>query len=192
MSGSMIWVRGRYVYQDDFTAEVETWRFLKRCKQEGRITAGEFMDIARQIDVANRSAPGEVLRYDDFVRMACEETGWPEDDVRRCLALHLKDSELTPAHVEVYINYPARTQRELSKLLGLNLNTVFRMLKQVRGAWSNCLRFDVVTLSGVPCLNRMESLSASNRNDEEYNRSDEIDTVPICGGFSDIPYDGED
>jgi hypothetical protein len=192
MFARQVWIHGRRVYWDDFIAELSTRRFLEGCERDGRLTADERAGVALGKPTTGHTKPDYLIRYADFVRVICEDMGWPEEDVRRCLALRLEEENLLSQHVEFYLNYPAWTIPELAEAFGVTVQSVVLGLRRVRKTWP-ALRLDGTKGYGVQHLGRMLGFYGKRQRDgEEFNRLDHAEVTAICGGFSEEPYNAND
>lgn len=95
--------------------------------------------------------------FANFIDLCCEQVPLPEEDVRRTLALHLEAAGITERDVELYINYPELTERELAIAFGLSESAIVRTLARVRKAWPSLLNDPTVGQHGSPSLSKMLS-----------------------------------
>jgi len=160
-------------HPEDRAADRVTEAFLRQCRKEGRITDRELAEISLDRGGIGCSKPTTVLRIESFIARIHEETGLPEPDIHRILALHLKSVHLTVRHLELYLNYPAWTEQELADLFGITQDGVSDALAAVRRAWPG-LRFDVSHEGdyGVPALENMKRI-------EHYDCSGRLDSEKV-------------
>ena len=102
--------------------------------------------------------------YNDFVQLCCDEFYWPEEDVRRVLAAHLAEAHVTEQDVEIYLNYPEYTEKELAVMFGMRQQNVSNRLTRVRRAWPSLMLHDPVMdgKRGSPELRHMLRIEFSN------------------------------
>lgn len=160
----------QHQHPEDRAAERMTKAFLKKCHKDGRITGKELTEISMDRGGVGCAKPDRLIRYHDFVIRVAAETGFPEDDVLRCLELHLHSTRLTARGVELYLNYPAWSQAELADVFQMPQQQVAKALAAVRRAWPG-LRFDSPDEGkyGVPALENMKRI-------EHYDCSDRLDS----------------
>lgn len=115
-----------------------------------------------------------MYRYCDFVRLCGEEIGWPDEEMRRCLQLHLAQAHITEHHIEIYLNYPELTEEELAAAFGLSASAVRRALARVRKAWPSLLCDPSVNQHGSPALHHMLRIETSAGSDDRLNDLDVI------------------
>jgi len=107
--------------------------------------------------------------FSDFVDVCCKQIPLPETDVRRLLALHLRNAKIAERDIIVYINYPEYTERELAIALDLSESAVRRTLNRVRKAWPPLLNDPGVNQHGCPALRHMKRIEGSAYSDDRLN-----------------------
>ena len=113
--------------------------------------------------------PRERKTFFNFVRSCAAEFGWPEEDARRCLALHLGAARTSEQDIEIYLNYPEYTVEELARAYNLSDSAVRRALDRVRRAWPSLLRDPDVNQHGCPALHHMLRIETSANSDDRLN-----------------------
>ncbi len=113
--------------------------------------------------------------YTDFIQICCEELGWPDAEVRRCLQFHIFAARITEQQVEIYLNYPERTKKELADMFGMTVGQIGRVLRRVRKAWPSLLTYPMIKQHGAPALQHMRRIECSANSDDRLNE----DTIRI-------------
>jgi hypothetical protein len=150
---------------DEYATEKMTQLFLHQCHEDGRVSDEELAELSIYRDGCSYAKPDTLVRFADFVTLVQVDTGWPIEDVRRTLALHLKSKQLTVQHLEIYLNYPTWTETELAAVFNLTQPQVSERLSAVRRAWHG-LRLDATGAYGVPALKDMLRIELSADSDD--------------------------
>jgi DNA-binding CsgD family transcriptional regulator len=154
-------------------ADRQTQAFLEQCERDGKLTAEELAEIRLDRGASGDSKPERLIRFADFVQTVCQDTDWSKEDAKRYLMLHLEEVRLTPRYIELYLNYPARTQKELARMFGMKERTVGHYLSRVRKVWP-ALRLDGTKRCGIPDFDKMRGFVVNYRNGDSFDNSDEL------------------
>ena len=159
--------------------EIAVTKFFQQAIEDGQIPESQVS--LRQIEnltlteeIRSVGPRGSLKTFDDFIEVAYREIGWPESDVRRCIELHLETKRLTKRHIELFINYPEWTERELARAYQIPRTKVQRMLAKVRKSWHG-LRLDMPIKQRDECpeLRHMKRIEVSAISDDRLN-TDEV------------------
>lgn len=148
--------------------------FFEQAIKDGRMTREELRELG---DNGERNRQKTLKVFEDFiVDSCCHRRGRPrvteaqKDRMRRLIDARLTAARITQRHVELFINYPEWTERELSRAFDIPQQTINQMLARVRSVWPG-LRHDTAIRDEdeCPALRNMDRIefSDSDRLDED-------------------------
>jgi hypothetical protein len=145
--------------------------FFKQAIEDGRMTEQELQEINGD---GGRGHKKTLKTFEDFVIIACHEAS-PKagnlTDLQKaamCIRIDVRLAELglTRRHVELYLNYPEWSERQLAAAFGMRQKSVNRALARVRRSWPS-FRLDVATSQEgeSPALRNMRRIECSDATD---------------------------
>lgn len=145
--------------------------FFKQAVKDGRMTDQELRDVNGD---GGRHRKKTLKVFEDFVIAACHVADRNADSVaefqkaamRIRIDIRLGELGLTRRHVELYINYPEWTERELAAAFSMKQKAVDRALARVRRSWPS-FRLETATRQDDECpqLRHMDRIECSDTTD---------------------------